>query len=160
MNQRDLLPYDLALLIARHGERRVIAELAKTLLMPSTQLEDMLAKTESLVSKASQKKKGKDSVGVLEEICAKHPERAKRLRTLHARYQSKSFLPELKDVKRFLERSGDVGSLKSRLDATSKVLHRLAEVPLDVLDELASMPEQSGYSSLGAISDEILRRSR
>ena len=136
----------------------MIVELAKTLHTPLTQLEDMLAKTESLVPKTKPKKKVKDSTAVLDEICVKHPERAKRLRTLHARYQSKSFLPELKDVKRFLERHGDVGSLKSRLDATPKVLHRLAEVPLDVLDELASTPEQRGYSSLGAISDEILRR--
>jgi hypothetical protein len=75
------------------------------------------------------------------------------------RYENKSFLPQLKDVQRFLERSR-VGpkSLKSRRDALKHVLAALSRLPAEELDRLARLSTGGSDSDYAHLAREIMGR--
>jgi len=160
MHERDLLAVDVAVLLARYGEKRVVSELARLRSVQSEDLEVLLKEAATLKARSALPRKRPDTDALVRTLRGKHPERSKELDTLYTRYQSGTFLPELKDVKRFLGRFGDVRRLKSRVDSTAAVFHRLCEIPITELRELMMLPDQRGYSSLGAISSEILKQAK
>jgi hypothetical protein len=98
---------------------------------------------------------------LVDELVQAHPDKANMLRILHGRFENRSFLPELRDVKRFFEqRTRTLGSTKSRVDALPRLLRLLSELPVSELDALCRSRPEGTYSSLGIISDEILRRDK
>ncbi|HXB67313.1 MAG TPA: hypothetical protein VNY05_03675 [Candidatus Acidoferrales bacterium] len=59
------------------------------------------------------------------------------MRALAVGYENRTFLPQLRDVQRFLDRTGvPHGKLKSRAAATPIVIRTLANLPPDNLTEL------------------------
>jgi len=67
----------------------------------------------------------------------------------------------LRDVKRFFEqRQRPLGTAKSRTDTFPKLAKLLAELDVSELKSMCDSQAQGAYSSLGIISDEILRRGR
>ena len=71
-------------------------------------------------------------------------------------YEKRDFLPELRDVRRFLESRGvSVSTLRSRSDALLTVLRVLAQQELDELTAL-DKGRSGGGSDLGVITDQIL----
>ena len=66
-----------------------------------------------------------------------HPEIAEPLRALAVAFENRTFLPQLRDVHRFLDRIGVWhGELKSRAAATRIVIRTLAKLPPSHLAQL------------------------
>ena len=124
-------------------------------------MEALLADIEKLEPKFSKKPKGSLSQDTIELLVAQNPEKADTLRSLDVRFSNKTFLPELRDVRRFLENhSVPSKSVKSRVDARPKLFRVLASLDSSELSSLSEQMDSGGYSSLGIISDHILGRDR
>ncbi len=155
------LDYDVTLLLARYGEKSVLSALSKALDLSEAELQAKLSQVKQLQPKKTGARPRVDpSVGV-ERLFTEHPQKAQYLRTLFSRYQRRSFLPELKDVQRFFDgKSIERKRFKSRAEASQQVFKLLATHSEQELAALCQEPEQSEYSSLGLISDEIMRRGK
>lgn len=158
MTLQQSLKYHLALLLATHGEKAVIAALAGTIKLSQYELEKLFIELKDLVPR-NRRKPIEPKQDVIESLVTQHPDKAEALRTLSARYRNKTFLPELRDVRRFFEQhSRPFGQTKSRTDALPKLACLLADLDLGELKALCELPESNEYSSLGVISDQILGR--
>lgn len=154
------LDYEVALLLAKYGKNALLDELAKKLQLSPEQLERFL-QTPLNQKSVSRSRKRPVPADLVAELAQEHPNKAEWLRTLHARFENRTFLPELRDVRRFFEhRARPLGTSKSRAESLPKVLRLLAELDVTELEALCHAQEENTYSSLGVISDEILRRYR
>jgi hypothetical protein len=154
------LEYEVALLLAKYGRSAVLETLALKLELTPEQLEAMLQRPIDNKRTPRPKKKppGTDLAAQLEKD---YPAKAECLRTLYSRFENRTFLPELRDVKRFFEmHDRPVGALRSRAETLPKVLRLLADLEASDLEALCQARPEGTYSSLGVISDEILRRDR
>lgn len=158
MTPEVALRYQLALMLAVHGRERVMRVLAPLLKTTEAELEVLLAGIE----KAEPKKKPAptDPRALVESLAAQHPDKADALRTMSLRFSNRTFLPELKDVRRFLEARGLTRVFKNRNAAHRSVLEALLSLDTRDLLELRQQPEKGTYSSLGLISDQILNQDR
>jgi hypothetical protein len=163
MTPTELLHAELSLLLIKYGRESVIHGLAKRLHERPEELQRSLEHLQS-IALADKKKRQKQHQQPfkLETLLVEHPSKVNALMTLHSRYENRTFLPELRDVKRFFERHGHhTGSLKSRSLAAPSLFKAIARLPESELSQLCAEAEhQPGASSLGMISDEILRRNR
>jgi hypothetical protein len=159
MTPQQVLRYQIILLLASNGRNRVISTLADVLKMGEDELEANLVRIEQLETKRQPKSKGTSGDGGLERLAAQYPDKAQALRLLSARFINKTFLSELREVRRFFDtRSMPTKSLKSRSDALPKLLSVLATLSTQELTELCEQPDSGSHSSLGIISDQILGR--
>jgi hypothetical protein len=160
MSSPKFLDFEVALLLAKYGKSALLAALAKKLQLTPEQLEEMLQARLSEVP-VSRPKKRTDSADVIARLAQEHPEKTQYLRDLTARFENRTFLREFRDVKRFFEEHGrSLGTAKSRAMALPTVLHLLVDLDVAELETLCQAQPEDTYSSLGIISDEILRRDR
>ena len=160
MSASRFLDYEVALLLAKYGKTALLKALAQKLNTTPEQLESILqsSPTEGLSPRA---RKRRSVPNVIEDLAQKHPDKAQFLETLQARFENRSFLPELRDVRRFFEQhQRPLATTKSRVHAFPKLANLLAELDVSELSTLCQSQQQSAYSSLGIISDEILRREK
>lgn len=158
MSTDEILELELSLLLINYGERKVLKSLAKVNGLNNNELETKLKRIHQLEKKPLSRK-AKDPTKAIEEIINQHPQKSKMLKLLYARFQSRSFLPELRDVKRLLNRHfPDSKVLKSRNSSAPKVFTLLATLDEKELEELTQEQDKTNYSSLGIISDEIMKR--
>lgn len=163
MNSNRLIEYDVVLLLLRHGQSTVLKQLAHLMSESEEQLEQRLSGIRLAERKPkSAKSSGKTVSFSVERLANTHPMIADRLLELEAKYENRTFLIELRDVKRFLERNGNpVPKLKSRKEGKKKVFETLASLTRPDLDRLREDEDRvKGVSSLGVISDQILSRSK
>jgi hypothetical protein len=160
MTSKDYLRLHLSLLLAQYGEPSVLEGLAPLIGHTPKELHDRLNDVHKVGHARQKKPKGPVRVGSsVEALIAEHPDKAELLRKIQARFVARTFLPELKDVRRFLDRHGQPStSVKKRDDAFGRVAKQLAGLPKAELEAVASESMSSGYSSLGLISDQILGR--
>lgn len=160
MTTATFLEYEVALLLAKYGREPVLLMLSEKLACTQTELEALLTD----IKKKKTAPPGSRSTPIAdghETIISQHPEKASQLQILNSRFQNRTFLPELRDVRRFFEQHcRNLGNTKSRAESLSKLLKLLADLDLTELDALSNARESVEYSSLGIISDEILRRDR
>jgi hypothetical protein len=160
MSACSFVDYEVALMLAKYGKRTLIDALAQKLQMTPDQLEVVLQSPPKKRA-VSQVRKELSSADLVNELAHVHPKKGDMLRTLHQRFLNRTFLPNLRDVKRFLERHArPVGALKSRAESVDKVLRLLAELDVEELETLCQAQSEGGYSSLALISDAILHRDR
>jgi hypothetical protein len=154
------LDYEIALLLAQYGREATLAAMARHIGDSQAELEKILDDIGREKPKAQRKPKPPISDPV-EVAVAAHPDKAKYLQAAAARFQNRSFLPELRDVKRLFDQHGhNLGRPKSRQECLPKVLNLLADLGDPELESLLANHESRGYSSLSVISDEILRREK
>ena len=160
MSYSKFLDYEVAILLAKHGERALLGALAKQLKLTPEQLEAFLQSPPARKSGARSTKRLLLS-DLVTRLAQEHPNKAEALRKLHGRLENRTFLTERKDVRRFLDRHGSsLGSTKSRSAALPKVLKLLAALDVTELEELCEAQPETSRSSLELLSDEILRRDR
>jgi len=160
MVSSKFLDYEVALLLAKYGKNALLGALAKKLQLTSDDLEAMLQTGLREVPRSGSRKRP-SAVDVVEQLAQEYPDKAQYLRTLHTRLENRSFLRELRDVKRFFdEHEHAVGGWKSRAEALPKLVTLLAELDVSELEALCQGSPDGTYSSLGVIADEILRRDR
>ena|SRR6476620_5832462 len=96
------LEYEVALLLAKYGKTAVLNALAAKMQFSHEELEALLKEIPSRKPRERASKLPSASAAV-DEIIRQHPSKAPLLRKLHDRFQNRSFLPEFRDVRRFLE---------------------------------------------------------
>ena len=156
---RTFLDLNLRLLIAQHGKTQVSEALSA--------IEDVdLAATRAEIKTCENKAKrdkvrrrpGKSIEEIIRNAKPDNPETEGVIKKLAHAYENKEFLPELRDVRRFLEsRSISPAKFRSRASALSAVVDVLARCKLDELDRLARRSRAQG-GDLGIIADQILGR--
>lgn len=157
---QKFLDYEVALLLARYGKNSLLGALAKQIDLTPEQLEAFLQNPPARKSGASSRKISSLS-DLVTRLTNQYPNKADALRTLYARLENRTFLPELKDVRRFFDRYGRaLGNIKSRSMSLPRVLKLLTELDATELEGLCQTQAENTRSSLGLISDEILRRDR
>jgi len=160
MSSSKFLDYEVALLLAKYGKTALLAALAKQLQLTPAEL-DVLLQTTLDNQAASRSKKRQEPVDLVAQLAHEYPSKAQLLRTLHGRFRNRTFLPDLRDVKLFFEQHDrPLGASRSRADTLPKVLRLLAEFDIAELEALCQAQPERAYSSLGVISEEILRRDR
>lgn len=154
------LDYEIALLLARHGRSAVLRALSRKFNMTPEELESQLQAL-PVGNDASRLRKRASSAEQVEHLLKQHPEKAEVLRALFARFERRSLMPELRDVKRFFElHNRPQVAAKSRVEAAPKLFRLLADLGLPELQALLDEESPGSYSSLGVISDEILGHRR
>ena len=152
------LEYEVALLLAKYGKSAVLGCLSRKLQLAPSELEASLQEVPSKRASSGARAKH-DALDHLEVLVQKYPRKGPFLRTLRDRFQDRTFLPELRDVRRFFEQNrGSWGSTKSRADSLGRLLNLLAELETSKLASLCEAKPEGTYSSLELIADEILRK--
>jgi len=157
MISQTLLDYEILLLLAKHGEKDLVSAIARNLGLSTDEVEKRLQQLRELKPK-SRSRNRIDPYKRVESLIGEHPERANYLEALFQRFRNKTFLPELRDVRRFFhEHSAALGHVKSRSAAIVGLFKLLATLDLGELADLSQEPEGMEYSSLGILSKEIMR---
>lgn len=160
MSSSKFLDYEVTLLLAKYGKSSLLEALAKKLELTPDQLEATL-QTPPNQRSVSHSRKKPPPFDLLKQLSREFPNKAHLLQTLYERFDNRTFLPELRDVRRFFDQHArPLGASKSRAESIEKVLRLLAELDVAELEALCQAQPENAYSSLGLISDEILRRNR
>jgi hypothetical protein len=159
VNQYKILQLEIRLIIARYGKRRVLEEIAVIEDVDMVAIERDIEQIEARVKKKKQRKK--KSISELIEDAGLNDDVRVIVEKLAYRYDAKEFLPQLRDVKRFLETSDiPAGKIRSRLGALPKVIVVLARKSTAELEKLVVELQTSERGDLGIITDHILGRGR
>lgn len=156
----QLLDLELRLLVARHGRRRIISALAK---LGDQTLEDVERELNLALERKAQRSKPKDrpTSELIAEACRDRPAVQELVTTLVNRFENRTFLPQLRDVVRFLDRTGTThGKLKSRRASTAKLIAALSTRSPDELRQLESSPSAEGDSDFAILAREIMAGGR
>lgn len=160
MNRNDLLEIEINLLLLKYSKQAIIKALAKGLDTHEEILNlDIKNQLEKLkLTQPARPKKVKTFE--IEEIIKDHPEKKELLLKLNNRYENKTFLPELRDIKRFFDKHHrSTSTIKSRASAQAATFRMLAALDKAELKRLLDAPSISqSDSALGLISDQILGR--
>ena len=156
---KTLLDLELRLLIAQHGKTQVSEALSAIGEVDLTGIDSEIKAYEDKAKRKNTQPRSRKSIEEMVQDANPDSLDAKRLiEQLARRYENKEFLPELREVKRFLEsRHVPVARFRSRADALPTVLRLLAQSTLDDLQALDEKKRARG-SDLGIITDQILGR--
>jgi hypothetical protein len=148
----QLLQIDVRLLVLRYGRQRILKVLAGLGEQTPEELERELRALEqrSNVHRATKQRLSLSEVVAFES--RERPEIAEPLRTLAVKFENRTFLPNLRDVQRFLDRMGaSQGTAKSRAAAGPALIRALSKLKPEELGRLVARddsPRESDYSLL------------
>jgi hypothetical protein len=131
----SLIDIDVRFLLMRYGRDKVLQALAR---LGEQTVEDLERQLQSIKHKSAKPKRVPPSAKELAEAAARErPEINEPLRALAVGFENRTFLPQLRGVQRFLDRTGvSHGKFKSRAAATPTVIRTLAKLPPDSLAQL------------------------
>lgn len=153
--KKEILNIEIELLIVKYGYKNILESLSKIKGISIDEIESSIA---SLQKKSAMRKptRKKSVIEVAEDVIS-GAEHYASLHELAIKYQSKEFLPQLKDVRRFLERSGiKSNKLKSRLNSTKKVFEFLRGLSKHELESLLTEIPENSESAFSALANEII----
>ena len=156
---KTLLDLNLRLLVAQYGKTRVREALSVIEDVSLAVIRDEINSFGKTATKGTGQRRPRKSVeDLIREVKPDSAEAESIIETLARAYESKEFLPELREVKRFLDsRSTSPTKLRSRADALPAVVGVLAQCGLEELHLLNRRRTQG--SDLGVITDKILGQS-
>jgi hypothetical protein len=162
MTPREILDLEISLLLLKHSRRSVLQAIARRERLSDDVVEQEFRSLLSVNNASNRKKKSSPKPFDIDSVISGREDKALLLRELNARFENRTFLPELKDVKRFFDRHGGHSTvLKSRILSQSSLFRLMADLEVVELKKLTlESPTQREFSSLGLISDEILRHSK
>ncbi len=158
----QILNLELRLLILRYSRRRIIETLAKLDDQKPEDVErELAAACASKAQRTKEKPKERPTSDLIADACRDRPEVMELVTTLASRFENCIFLPQRRDVVRFLDRLGiPHGSLKSRRLSISAIVGALAGLQVDELRRLASPQPVDGGSDLAVLAREIMAGGR
>jgi hypothetical protein len=157
----QILALELRLLILRYGRRRIIETLANLGDQTPEEVERALAAAVERKALRNSRSNERPISDIIQEACRDRPEIMEQVSTLVGRFENRTFLPQLRDVVRFLDRTGVAhGKLKSRRLSISKVISALARLNQAELQQLAALPGAEGESDLAVLAREIMSGGR
>ena len=149
---KTLLELDLRLLILRYGRQPVLKALAGLGDQTAEQLEQQLRELEQKPRRSTAERSKLQLNEVVASECKEHPEKADFLRSVAVNFENRTFLPQLRDVQRFLDRIGaSARTLKSRAAAGPVLIHALSKLPREELLKVTTTersPHEGDYSLL------------
>ena len=156
-----LLDLELRLLIVRHGKAQVSEALSAIDEVDLDAIDSGIKVYEdedNTWKNKPQRRPRKSIEEMMRDVKPDSLDAERLIRKLVIAYENKEFLPQFRDVRRFLEsRRIQVEKFRSRAAALPVVLSVLAELQTDHLQELDAN-RLVGESDLGIISDQILGR--
>lgn len=109
------------------------------------------------IRKPRRKPQRKPTSDVIAEVCSGQPDITELVQKVASRFENRTFLPQLRDVERFLDRAGVAhGRLRSRRASTELVIKTLAGFAREELEHLAQPPEGHGDSDYAVLAREIM----
>jgi hypothetical protein len=145
----QLLEIDVRLLLLRYGRQKVLQALARFGNQSLEELEQQLLRAEQ---RRTVKRPRPSIIEMVATECRERPDIIQPMKALVSRFQNRTFLPQLRDVQRFLDRAHtSQGKVKSRTTAAPTLIRTLATLPRTDLLRLAAehhSPEDSDYDLL------------
>jgi len=149
------LQIELRLLLLRHGRRAIVQALAELGEQTPEDVERELAAAHE--RKKKRKAAAPSPAELVAKACKDRPEIIELVGTLVTRFENRSFLPNLRDVVRFLDQAGyPHGRLRSRRKAVGHVVKALSQTSTDELRRLNAPPSSSGESDYALLAREIM----
>ena len=154
----DLLEIDLRLLLLRHGRQKVLQALAHLGDETPEQLQHRLnAVEQKRNSRTKGRKQPQSAVDLVKGAAGERQELLEPLRALAVEYENRTFLPQLRDVERFLDRLGAPhGKLKSRSAAAPILVRTLAKLSPEDLGKLRAGDAGQGDSEYSLLARAIM----
>lgn len=138
----DFLEIDVRVLLARYGRAKVLQVLAR---LNEQTVEELERQLETIQAKPRPKRTLHTIADLVGPAARERPEIAEFLRALAVGFENRTFLPQLRDVQRFLQRAGALrGKLKSRAAAVPIVARTLSGLPKETLEQLLADKSSSG----------------
>ena len=153
---KELLDLNLRLLVAQHGKKGVADALSSIDEVSLTVIGDKIDAYARRNKRRTPNRQPKKTIQEMIRAAKPDSEAECIIERLAQCYENKEFLPELRDVRQFLEsRSMSSAKARSRADALPLVIGVLVHFGLEELHSLERKQEARG-SDLGIISDQIL----
>ena len=154
---QDILKIELRLLLLRYGRTRILEELGALPEEGQEALETAIRQAEQ--RKAKPKPKQVHAVDLVPQLADEKSENTEILKALAHRYDSGVFLPNLRDVVRFLERIGSQRAhFRSRREAAGEVVSALSILDLEELKRVAALHAVQEDSDFALLAREIMGR--
>lgn len=155
-----LLELEVRLLMLRYGRRPVLDALATISEQSVEQLEQQLKAMEDGV-RSKRKRPSKPTLMEVAMVESEgRPEIANLLRVIATKFENRAFLPNLRDVERFLYRIEQPRSsrraFKSRTAAGLALIRALAKLPQEEVHRLADTAPSAGESDYSILSRAIM----
>ncbi|MFZ0509516.1 MAG: hypothetical protein WAM29_15945 [Methylocella sp.] len=142
----------MRLVVLRHGRQNVLAAIARLVEQSPEQLEQQLQALGQKQTPSRRKGPKPSLVELAASECRDRAEIMEPIRALAVAFDNRSFLPNLRDVARFLDRFGAPSQkLKSRAVAGPVVIRALCKLPMAELTNLAArdaLGRESDYALL------------
>jgi len=157
MTTTDYLKTQLRLLVAQFGRKAVMEAFAGLTDATPEQLQEEIARLEA-ARRARSPKRDKS----LDDLMAALPQVPEQIREAVLRlgrlFESKQFLPNLRDAAEFLRRSGAPGrKFKKRREALGPILNALVQLPTPELESLvAQNTNASGQSDYAILANQLM----
>lgn len=149
---------EIRLLLLRYGRRRVVEALAR---LGDQRVEDVEREISSSECKTKRKRSQPSSLDIVASEGKKRPEIAHYLNQLANSYEARTFLPQLRDVVRFLEQGGvTVGRPKSRTAAAPTLFRALGKMEPAELRRLTTSSPSEADGDFALLARAIMRNPR
>ncbi len=149
-----LLDIDVQLLILRYGRPKVLQALAR---LGDQTVEDLEHQLRAAEQEPKAKRQKLHAIDLIASACRERPEIAESLRALAVRFDNRTFLPHLRDVRRFLDRIGaSPAKLRSRAAAAPFLMQALAKRTSEDLSRLSITDESAGESDYSLLAHAIM----
>ena len=163
MNQDALLELELRILMARHGRKKVLDALSRIKQTTVAALaSDVKAfeDTTAINSRPGRRWPRKSVREIVRDLNLMNDEVGSLVEKLGIAYESRAFLPVLRDVKTFLEKKGvPAGEIRSRTEALPILLATLSRLSTEELRSI-DIERLDTRSDLAIIADHVLGRRR
>lgn len=154
-DSESLLALDIRLLLLRYGRTRVLHALASLSSQTQEELERDIAAAQD--RKTKKKSKSSPTSDLVASTFRDRPELVPIVQQLVTRYENRMFLPQLRDVQRFLDRTtGSHVRLKSRKAAIGPLLRAMAKMSAEDVSRLTGVAETRGDSDFALLARAIM----
>lgn len=152
----DIVQIEVDLLLLKYGEKTVIKALSVATSTTEDELNKKIRELKEKKIKASKKpRQQRQPLDIAKEVIAGSSNES-LLTDLAILYQNKQFLPQLKDVKRFLGRFNITKTTKTRNEATRLVFESLSQCTADELINLSKDLNTNNQSSFAKLAEHIM----
>lgn len=152
-----MLELELRLLLLRYGRRLVLETLAS---LGTQTIEDFEREISAIEDRRDRRahKTAPSARTLIMEAFRDRPEVIIAVETLVANYEKRTFLPQMRDVQRFLNRYGEgSGRLRSRRTALTQLIEALAKMTPAQIADLSKTSEGSNDSDYALLAREIMK---
>lgn len=154
MTEDPLINLEVRFLLARYGRERLLKAIAQVGKVEFSELVSALETYESR-DRVSRKRKTENSADLVAKLNLGDDIKP-LVQKLGLDFEVGSFLPQLREVRRFLASCGIKATVKSRREALPKVIEALGNCGIERLHELNDKTGDSRRGDLGLIADQIL----